>query len=118
MRAENLFNAPRPGLGFLDLLFQQKGKGSSTMQMQFSAAKWRRWVTERDAGSEQSVSCTGREEGRGWDGGMVGGGLRHDIMPVFRILHETPVSQQRPPSEEVWSHLGLGGHFPLKIAHL
>lgn len=42
------------------------------MQMQFSAAKWRRWVTERDAGSEQSVSCMGREEGRGWDGGTVG----------------------------------------------
>lgn len=89
-------------------------------------------MTERDASSEQSVSCMGRKEERvgglvgevaeevegSGTGGGGGGEFSHDITPVFRILHETPVSQQRPPSEEVWSHLGLGGHFLLKIAHL
>lgn len=45
------------------------------------------------------------------------GGLGHDIIsvPYFAL---TPVSQHSPPSKDVWSHLGLRGHFPLKIAHL
>lgn len=45
------------------------------------------------------------------------GGLDHDIISVpYSAL--TPVSQHSPPSEDVWSHLGLGGHFPLEIADL
>ena len=64
---------------------------------------------ERDASAERQRQTGGR------DG--EGGGLGHDIIsvPYFAL---TPVSQHSPPSEDVWSHLGLGGHFPLKIAHL
>lgn len=46
-----------------------------------------------------------------------GGGIDHDIIsvPYFAL---TPVNEHSPPSKDVWSHLGLGGHFPLKIAQL
>lgn len=75
---------------------------------------------ERDASAEQT-EIKGRMGGGFWGlAGWGGGGLQglgHEIIsvPYFAL---TPVSQHRPPSEDVWSHLGLGGHFPLKIAHL
>lgn len=70
---------------------------------------------ERDARAEQTAINWGF--GWGWWWWWGSGGLGHDTIsvPYFAL---TPVSQHSPPSEDVWSHLGLGGHFPLKIAHL
>lgn len=58
---EPLFNAPR----FLDLLFQQKGKGNSTMQMQFQLlSEGDEWRSEMPAVSKAWAAWEGKGRGR------------------------------------------------------
>lgn len=107
--AELFFDAPWPEFGSWLCDSSKNKRRYANLSCQVLEDEW--W-SGTSALNRQANRRTDRGEPR-----RCGVSLNHDIISVPSIARTT-VSQQSPPSEDVWSHLRLGGHFPLKIAHL